>query len=155
MPASAARRLAAGSSTPRSRRAAASAARDRRELDQLALQQLERRSVITAQRRRANAWALREHRLRRPAGLSATRLQRRRAPRARRAAAVTEQLLEGLAAAEQHLALVGEVAEEGALRQPGALGDLGDGRRLISLLVEQFDRGAIRRPWASGFQRDI
>src|SRR5205085_2053172 len=50
--------------------------------------------------------------------------------------------LELVAAAEQHLALVREVAEEGALGEPRALGDLGDGRRLVSLLVEQLDRGA-------------
>jgi hypothetical protein len=40
-------------------------------------------------------------------------------------------------AQEQHLALVREVAEEGALGQAGRLGDLRDCRRLVATLVKQ------------------
>jgi len=47
---------------------------------------------------------------------------------------------EFLIAREEHLALVGEVAEEGACREAGARGDLRDGRRREALLDEQRDR---------------
>ena len=59
-------------------------------------------------------------------------------------------VLQLLAAAEQHLAFVGEVAKERALGQPRGGGDLGDRRVLVSLLIKQGDRG--RRQAASGIR---
>jgi hypothetical protein len=45
-------------------------------------------------------------------------------------------LLEILRPAEQHLALVGEVAKEGSLRQARARGDLPDRRTVVTPLVK-------------------
>ncbi|HEX4563362.1 MAG TPA: hypothetical protein VH115_02810 [Solirubrobacteraceae bacterium] len=50
-------------------------------------------------------------------------------------------------ATEENVALVGEVPEERSLCEPGALGDLGDGRLLEAVLGVQLDRG-LREPAA-------
>ena len=57
------------------------------------------------------------------------------------ASAATRRSLEPVGAGEQHLALVGEVAEERPRGQPGALGDLGHGGLLVAALEEQLHRG--------------
>src|ERR1700712_688029 len=49
-----------------------------------------------------------------------------------------------LVAAEDHLALVGEVPEKGSRRQTGPGGDLRNGRRLKPLLGEQLDRCSLK-----------
>jgi hypothetical protein len=59
---------------------------------------------------------------------------------------VDEELLEHGAAAEQHLALVGEVAEERPLRQAGPLGDLGDRGALVAALDVQLQGGLLEAP---------
>jgi hypothetical protein len=41
----------------------------------------------------------------------------------------------------EHLPLVREVPEEGALGQPGPVGDLGDGGDVVALLGEPVERG--------------
>jgi hypothetical protein len=62
-----------------------------------------------------------------------------------------------LLAREQHLPLVREVPEEGGLGQPGPLGDLVDGGRVVALLGEQVERGAhealprVRFPSSHGY----
>jgi hypothetical protein len=70
--------------------------------------------------------------------------------------AVDDALLELLRPGEQHLALVGEVAEEGSLREAGARGDLLDRRassypRSWKSSIAAFSS----RPRASGSQRAI
>ncbi len=50
-------------------------------------------------------------------------------------------LLQPLRAVEQHLALVGEMAEERARGQPCALGNGGHGGLFVADLAEQFDGG--------------
>ena len=56
-----------------------------------------------------------------------------------------EEVVESLRAAEEHLFLVGEVAKEGALRETGAFGDLGDGRLVESLFAVE-DEGGLGEP---------
>jgi 4-carboxymuconolactone decarboxylase len=55
---------------------------------------------------------------------------------------IAEQLNQHVLAAEQYLPLVGEVPEERALGQPGAVRDLGHGRGVEAVLGEQGERGA-------------
>ena len=55
--------------------------------------------------------------------------------------ALGEQPAQRLLAGDEQLALVGEVPEEGALGDAGALGDLRDGRGVVPLLGEQVDGG--------------
>ena len=62
-------------------------------------------------------------------------------------------LLQHLGAGEQHLALVGEVAEEGACGDPGPLGDLGDGRLLVAALDVELQRRLAEPAGASGSHR--
>ena len=64
---------------------------------------------------------------------------------------VDEDRLEILRRPEQHFALVGEVAKEGAFRQPGARGDVLDGRAGIAALDEQFHRRALEPLLRAGF----
>jgi len=66
--------------------------------------------------------------------------------RARRSArdARREELLQALGPREQHLALVGEVAEERALREPRALGDFDHCRLLEPALAEELQGGALQ-----------
>jgi hypothetical protein len=52
-----------------------------------------------------------------------------------------EQLLQLLRTAEQDFALIREVAEERAFGQAGARCDLGHGRGLVAVLVEQCEGG--------------
>jgi hypothetical protein len=52
-----------------------------------------------------------------------------------------QRLAEVVGAEEEHLALVGEVAEEGPLGHAGALGDLGDGGAVVPALAEQREPG--------------
>ncbi len=54
-----------------------------------------------------------------------------------------EQLLQRAGAPEQHLALVGEVAEERSLREPRPLGDLGHGGVLEAALAVERERGLL------------
>ena len=54
--------------------------------------------------------------------------------------AVDEELPQRVLAAEQHFALVGEVAEERPLGQSRALGDLGDGRLVESAFGVELER---------------
>ena len=70
------------------------------------------------------------------------RLHRRR--RSRRGVDRTgDALLQLTGSPEQHLALVGEVAEEGALGQAGTIGDLGDGRLLVTAFGVELERGLL------------
>ena len=62
--------------------------------------------------------------------------------------AANEQFLKLTGAREQHLALVGEVAEERSLGQSRALGDLRDGGFLEALLGVELDR-RLREPAAA------
>ena len=71
---------------------------------------------------------------------------------------VDEQLLQRAGAAEQHLALVGEVPEERPLGQPGALGDLSDGRLVEAALAVQLHRRLLEPParvWLPAHHRPI
>ena len=52
---------------------------------------------------------------------------------------------------EEHLALVGEVPEEGALGQPGALGDLRGGGLVEAAFGEQCERGLLQTASAVRF----
>ena len=61
-----------------------------------------------------------------------------------------EELLQVARAAEQHLALVGEVAEERALRHARALGDLGDGGVLEPALAVEGEGGLLEPAPAVG-----
>ena len=51
-----------------------------------------------------------------------------------------EDLLQRARAPEEDLAFVGEVAEERALGEPGAFGDLGRGRLVVAPLGEELER---------------
>jgi len=51
-----------------------------------------------------------------------------------------------VAALEEHLALVGEVAEERALGEPGAGGDLGHGGLLVAPLGVELERRLLQTP---------
>ena len=120
---------------------------ERRQLDQLALLQLGV-GGDDGLAPRANVAALLEH-APRPAsrrggdGLaSAWPTSGARGDARRRAAS-----WQARRAGEQHLALVGEVAEEGALGEPGPLGDLGDGGLLEAVLDVELQR-RLREPAA-------
>jgi len=56
---------------------------------------------------------------------------------------IAEQLHQHVLAAEQDLPLVGEVPEERALGQPGAVRDFGHGRGVEAVLGEQGERGTL------------
>ena len=62
-----------------------------------------------------------------------------------------EGLLHGRLVGEQHLALVGEVAEERALGEVGARGDLRRRRLVIAALGEQVERGGRQAFTGVGF----
>ena len=47
---------------------------------------------------------------------------------------------------EEHLALVGEVAEERALGESGARGDVGHGGLLVAALGVELERGLLQAP---------
>src|SRR6185312_3369915 len=49
-------------------------------------------------------------------------------------------------AVEDDLAFIGEVAKEGALGEPGALGNLGDGRLFVPVLEVQLERSELQAP---------
>jgi len=55
---------------------------------------------------------------------------------------VREEPAQRVLAGDQHLSLVGEVPEEGALGQSGSLGDLDNGGVVVALLGEQVECGA-------------
>jgi hypothetical protein len=70
--------------------------------------------------------------------------------------AVGEQPGQQVFPAEQDLALIGEVPEEGGPVQSGALRDLRDGRLLVPVLRKQVERGglqAVARVWCPSAHR--
>ena len=145
IPASAAR-LAAGSATPRRAQRVGERRGERGELDQLALLELGVRGDDRPGAARESRGAPRAA----PAGgleAGGDRVDRRRGRRARRRRRPRRTLLQRARAAEQHLALVGEVAEERPLRQPGPLGDLRHGGLLEPALAVELQR-RLREPAA-------
>jgi hypothetical protein len=62
-----------------------------------------------------------------------------------------EQRVQRVRRPEQHLALVGEVAEEGPLGEPRALGDVGHGRLVEAALAVQLHGGLLEPLARVGF----
>ena len=139
IPASAVR-LAAGVADAAPAQRVGERRRERRELDQLALLQLGvrgddglalPRELAALLEQRAGGFERGGDGVDRRGGVGAP------------ATALTESSCSVARAAEQHLALVGEVPEERALGQPGALGDLGDGGVLEPTLAVERERGLL------------
>src|SRR5580692_4501398 len=64
---------------------------------------------------------------------------------------VDEELLQRAGAPEQNLALVGEVAEERALRQAGARGNFGDRGLVVSALAVELEGRLLKSAERIGF----
>ena len=135
-PSSPARR-AVGSGTPRATRAAVIAAA-RPTLLRASRSWSSALAATAAFSRGAELAVHRAHRARGALEAGGDRLERAGA-RGRLGDALGQQPAQRLLAGDQQLALVGEVPEEGALGDPGALGDLRDRRGVVPLLGEQVD----------------